>query len=150
MLLGMKRLLLIALLLVGCGQTCEDPDLTNNPIIWQGTADQYETDVLTKAIQQTIYCLNSFDPNLVKRTGSPLIVVTGDEVFSGQGYYNGCNTIYVQQEYLVYDHAASNGVYYPYVFAGSIFRHEIIHWAVDIDNSLHQLEYLSCENQIHS
>lgn len=126
----MKRLLLIVLLLFGCGQDQSNDfaDISMVTITWQGYLDEYPNPdpALMQKFETTSTCVDSFG---YQRDGYPYIKLVSGPFTCGE-FTNrqGCmvfheNTIYVTGSVLWVD--------------PNMFIHEAVHWISSLDNSAH-------------
>lgn len=117
----MKRLLLILLLLAGCGQDeNKSVDISMTEIVWQGQVA--DDSVLQKEFDATLACLEPLHSSL--KSGSPYIVVLNSGFVCFDLFINigGCTVFDDNTIYLTYD---SEYVAFP---------HEVIHWATNLED----------------
>jgi hypothetical protein len=113
----MPIIVLIMMLIAGCGQDVSRPDpvdISMTAIVWQGSAN--EDAVLLQKLNETMECLASLN---VHKQGYPYVVIVKDLFICGEvPNAAGCmvyekNTIYLQE-------------------IAPVFKHEVIHWATHL------------------
>ncbi len=123
-----KFILVLVFLLTACGSQVREsqPDIINDPVVWQGYADQ-DPDLLQK-FNEAASCLESF--GIAHRAGFPYVVALSFPFPYGSGTAAGC--VYIDTIYYV-----PTLIDYPY----DLFKHEAIHWMTGLDNSTHDLPF---------
>ena len=133
----MKRLiLLIALLLAGCGQGETDFDISMTTIVWSGYPSQDTEHFFQQDLSETLFCLSAYG---FSKDGEPFSVVLkssfacNEQNKSAVGcYFNG--TVYVAES-AIYPLYTGNGF--------NTFKHEVIHWIAENGNESHNEEYFT-------
>lgn len=133
----MKRLLLIALLLTGCGQQQSESaaDISSTTVVWQGYVSEDSYYSFPQKLSDTMQCLNNLS---TYREGEPYVVVVKD-TFSCLGYpgFSGCysnGTVYVT-EFAISPNTT--------IVGSDMFKHEVIHWATGLGNESHSSVYFT-------
>lgn len=136
------RIVLICLLLVGCGQDNKSAppiDISMTEIVWQGYADKDA--VLLQKYDETMACLaglNAF------RSGYPYVIILKSQFnctpwTDNYGCFDGAQTIYFAQNF------------YDGFYAHDVFKHELIHWATRFGISAHgSIYFTQCDPPLTS
>jgi len=123
----MYVLILLVLLLAGCGQEKSDSriDISMTTILWEGHVDE-KPEVYQKFIE-TMACLNSL--NAVRRTGNLYVMIVETSFIADGTLVAGCNIGNV----IIFSAAAEESASSKFI----VSKHEIIHWATGIGNEGH-------------
>jgi len=117
--LVMLCVLLIFLLLVGCGQEHQSQapvDTSQTTILWQGSAA--DDPGLLALFDETMTCLSSLN---VHKSGYPQVIIVKDLFVCGQQRNAAGCTSFIE-----------NMVYVQEVSIPAVFQHEVVHWATGL------------------
>ena len=142
MLNSMKRIIIILILLAGCGQEqaqpYEIPPYGYNSILWEGlVSDNAEIETLLSEVKS---CMAHFG---YSRAGEPGIVIVDKDFFCGFSLARGClynNSII----YLSPEPATDVSIYIEDIpLTRLTVLHEMVHWVTSKGNADHGTKYMS-------
>lgn len=138
----MRYLILIAILLSGCGQDQSNNlyvDISNTKILWQGAIEQDQP--MRQIFDNTKSCMQTFG---FLRIGQPPNVVITEHGFYCNGTYRDACIKYNENIIYIVDDFSCHSMFPLCVtdIDKSSLRHELIHWITGKGDADHNTDYM--------